>query len=102
MDGSLDLWDILHQQKEPSLSIKVLIQLFIVILIVQLSARKKFSIIFIIAQVCDEPLTSVRCYENGQLVATANNNGCIFLLEFSENLAISAKNDKALLTAVRL
>lgn len=23
MDGSLDLWDVLHQQKEPNMSIKV-------------------------------------------------------------------------------
>lgn len=42
----------------------------------------------------------MRCYDNGQLVATANNSGSIFLLEFSKNLATSAKNDKALLTAV--
>lgn len=51
-------------------------------------------------QVCDEPLSCIRCHENGQLVTTANDNGCIFLLEFSDNLVVSAKNDKTSLTAV--
>ncbi|XP_075225787.1 dynein axonemal intermediate chain 2-like [Lycorma delicatula] len=50
--------------------------------------------------VCDEPLRSIRCHENGQLIAVGNNKGTSYLVEFSENLATSAKNDKALLTAM--
>ncbi|XP_075225789.1 dynein axonemal intermediate chain 2-like [Lycorma delicatula] len=71
-DGTLDAWDILQNQRESSLAVKV----------------------------CDEPLRSIRCHENGQLVAVGNNKGTSYLVEFSENLATSAKNDKALLTAM--
>ncbi|XP_046403113.1 dynein intermediate chain 3, ciliary-like isoform X2 [Ischnura elegans] len=70
VDGSLDVWDILQQQREPCLSVKV----------------------------CDEPLRSMRVHESGQLVAIGNDVGITYLVEFSENLAINHKNDKPMLT----
>ncbi|XP_071452018.1 dynein intermediate chain 3, ciliary [Hetaerina americana] len=70
VDGSLDVWDILQQQREPCLSVKV----------------------------CDEPLRSLRVHEGGQLVAIGNDVGTTYLVELSENLAITHRNDKPLLT----
>lgn len=72
MDGILDAWDLLQQQNEPILSIKV----------------------------CDEPIKSIRTHENGKLIAAGSLKGSTYLIEFSENMSHSAKNDKPLLTAV--
>lgn len=41
-------------------------------------------------------------HENGQLVAVGNDKGNVYLVEFSGNLAVNNKNDKALLTAVNI
>lgn len=73
-DGTLDVWDILQQQKEACLGVKV----------------------------CDEPLRCLRTNDLGRLVAVGNQKGTTYLVEFSENLSTSNKNDKALLTAVSL
>lgn len=72
MDGVLDAWDLLQQHNEPVLSIKV----------------------------CDEPLLCMRAHENGRLISAGNENGATFLIEVSENMATSLKNDKPLLTAM--
>ena len=69
-DGVLDLWDILQNQKEPLLSIK-------------------FN---------DEELTCLRVHEDGELAVVADANGSTFLVQFSENLATSSKNDKIFLS----
>lgn len=71
-DGTLDVWDILQQQKQASLSVKV----------------------------SDEPLKCLRTHDLGRLVAVGNQKGSIYLVEFSENLSVCNKNDKMLLTAV--
>lgn len=71
-DGVLDVWDILQQQKQASISVKV----------------------------CDAALRTIRAHEAGRLVAVGNQNGTTYLVEFSENLSISSKNDRALLTAM--
>lgn len=71
-DGTLDVWDILQQQKQACLSVKV----------------------------CDESLTCLKTHELGRLIAVGNQKGTIYLVEFSENLSISNKNDKMLLTAM--
>lgn len=73
-DGTLDVWDVLQQQKQACLGVKV----------------------------CDEPLSCLRTNDLGRLVAVGNQKGTIYLVEFSENLSTSNKNDKALLTAVRM
>ncbi|PNF32875.1 Dynein intermediate chain 3, ciliary [Cryptotermes secundus] len=72
MDGSLDAWDILRNQKEAVISVKV----------------------------CDYQLSNLRVHDQGQLVAVGNNMGTSYLAEFSENLAATQRNDKVLLTAV--
>ena len=71
-DGVLDLWDVLQQQNQPSLSVKV----------------------------CDDPLCTLRPHEMGRLVSVGNKKGSIYLVQFSENLAVMSKNDKAMLTSV--
>ncbi|RZC38774.1 dynein intermediate chain 3, ciliary [Asbolus verrucosus] len=71
-DGILDVWDILQQQKQACLGVKV----------------------------CDEPLRCLRTHEMGRLVAVGNQKGTTYLVEFSENLSMINKNDKMLLTAM--
>ncbi|KMY99050.1 uncharacterized protein Dsimw501_GD12783, isoform C [Drosophila simulans] len=72
MDGVLDTWDLLQQQNEPVLTVKV----------------------------CDEPLYCVRTNENGKFVSCGSQLGATFLIEVSDNMVMSAKNDKPLLTAM--
>lgn len=72
MDGVLDAWDLLQQHSEPVLSIKV----------------------------CDEPLLCMRPHETGRLISGGSKNGATFLVEVSDNMGVSLKNDKALLTAM--
>ncbi|XP_030767711.1 dynein intermediate chain 3, ciliary-like [Sitophilus oryzae] len=71
-DGILDVWDVLQEQKQACLSVKV----------------------------CDERLRCNRTHEMGKLVAVGNDKGTTYLVEFSDNLSVSNKNDKVLLTAV--
>lgn len=72
MDGVLDAWDLLQQHNEPVLSIKV----------------------------CDEPLICMRAHESGRFISAGSANGATFLIEVSDNMAVSLKNDKPLLTAM--
>jgi dynein intermediate chain 2 len=53
-----------------------------------------------VLQVCDYELRSLRVHDQGQLVAVGNNMGTSYLVEFSQHLATTQRNDKALLTAV--
>jgi dynein intermediate chain 2 len=71
-DGILDVWDVLQQQKQACLGVKV----------------------------CDDALRCLRTHDMGRLVAVGNQKGTTYLVEFSENLSMSNKNDKMLLTAV--
>lgn len=71
-DGILDVWDILQNQRDAIMAIKV----------------------------CDEPLTKIKTHDSGRIVAVANKCGTLFLVELSEGLAQSSKNDKVLLTSM--
>ena len=73
MDGCLDCWDILYQQKAPLLSIKV----------------------------SDEPLHCLRLHESGLLVATGSDDGNVALMQLTQGLASAHRNDKTAVTAVR-
>lgn len=72
MDGVLDAWDLLQQQNEPVLSMKV----------------------------CDEPIRCIRSHESGNLVSVGSQKGAMYLLEVSDNMTFSSKNDKPLFTAM--
>lgn len=72
MDGVLDAWDLLQQQNEPILSVKV----------------------------CDEPLKCLRPHENGKFLACGSLKGATYLIELSDDMRTTAKNDKPLLTAM--
>ena len=72
MDGCLDCWDILYQQRAPLLSVKV----------------------------SDEPLHTLKVHEGGCLVATGCDGGNVALLELAEGLASAHRNDKTSVTAV--
>ncbi|XP_071750143.1 dynein intermediate chain 3, ciliary isoform X2 [Lepeophtheirus salmonis] len=72
MDGCLDSWDILYQQRAPILSVKV----------------------------ADEPLHCLRVHEGGCLVTVGCEGGNAVLLELSECLASSQRNDKSSVTSM--
>lgn len=55
---------------------------------------------FILLQVCDEPLHSLRVQEAGQLVACGSHTGTTTLLELSDSLYTLQRNEKNLVTAV--
>uniref|UniRef100_A0A8D0F6S4 Dynein intermediate chain 2, axonemal n=1 Tax=Strix occidentalis caurina TaxID=311401 RepID=A0A8D0F6S4_STROC len=71
-DGTLDVWDFLFKQKDPSLSLKV----------------------------CDEPLASLRLQDNGCVVGCGSKLGTITLLEISSGLCTLQRNEKTLATAM--
>lgn len=72
MDGTLDVWDIIFKQNNPTLTL----------------------------QVCDVPLHSLRVQEHGKLVAAGSQDGTTTLLELSEGLYSMARNEKNLVTAM--
>ncbi|XP_025832574.1 dynein intermediate chain 3, ciliary-like isoform X2 [Agrilus planipennis] len=71
-DGIMDIWDILQQQKRSVCCIKV----------------------------CDVSLKCLRCHEMGRLLAVSNSAGSTYLVELSENLTTSTRNEKTLLNAM--
>ncbi|NXS44021.1 DNAI2 protein, partial [Balaeniceps rex] len=71
-DGTLDVWDFLFKQKDPSLSLKV----------------------------CDEPLSSLRLQDNGCVVGCGSKLGTVTLLEISSGLCTLQRNEKTLATAM--
>ncbi|XP_033127579.1 dynein intermediate chain 3, ciliary-like [Anneissia japonica] len=72
VDGSLDVWDYLFKQNDPTLSL----------------------------QVCDEELNSIRVQDQGKLIATGSHRGTTTLLELSSSLCTMQRNEKALVTAM--
>ncbi|CAH0726408.1 unnamed protein product, partial [Brenthis ino] len=71
-NGILATWDLLRRQHEPVLTM----------------------------QVCEEPLLRVRMHDGGTFAACGSSKGNIYMIELSQNMAQSDKNDKALLTAI--
>uniref|UniRef100_A0A8C7CFF0 Dynein, axonemal, intermediate chain 2b n=1 Tax=Oncorhynchus kisutch TaxID=8019 RepID=A0A8C7CFF0_ONCKI len=72
MDGTLDVWDFLFKQNDPTLSLKV----------------------------CDEALYSLRVQDNGRFLACGSQLGTATLLEISPGLCTLQRNEKALATAM--
>ncbi|XP_064614684.1 dynein intermediate chain 3, ciliary-like [Liolophura sinensis] len=72
MDGTLDIWDFIFKQNDPTLSL----------------------------QVCDDALHSIRVQEQGRLVACGSELGTTTLLELSDSLCTLQRNEKALVTAM--
>ncbi|CAL8260247.1 unnamed protein product [Arctogadus glacialis] len=72
MDGTLDLWDILFKQNDPTLSLKV----------------------------CDEALYSLRMQENGRFLSCGSQLGNTTLLEISPGLCTLQRNEKSLVAAM--
>lgn len=72
MDGTLDVWDVMHKQNDPTLSI----------------------------QVCDEALQSLRVQDQGYLIATGSQNGTTTLLELSSGLSTIERNEKNVISAI--
>ncbi|RXN02170.1 Kinesin-like protein KIF19 [Acipenser ruthenus] len=72
MDGTLDVWDLLFKQNDPTLSLKV----------------------------CDESLYSLRLQDNGRFLVCGSQLGTTTLLEISPGLCTLQRNEKALATAM--
>ncbi|XP_062381957.1 dynein axonemal intermediate chain 2 [Sardina pilchardus] len=72
MDGTLDVWDFLFKQNDPTLTLKV----------------------------CDEALYSMRVQDNGRFIACGSQLGTATLLEVSSGLCTLQRNEKALATAM--
>ncbi|XP_066560553.1 dynein axonemal intermediate chain 2 isoform X2 [Amia ocellicauda] len=72
MDGTLDVWDFLFKQNDPTLSLKV----------------------------CDEALYSLQVQDNGRFLACGSQLGTATLLEISPGLCTLQRNEKALATAM--
>ncbi|XP_040438039.1 LOW QUALITY PROTEIN: dynein intermediate chain 2, axonemal [Falco naumanni] len=70
-DGTLDAWDFLFKQNDPSLSLKV----------------------------CDEPLSSLRLQDNGCIIGCGSKLGTVSLLEIS-GLCTLQRNEKTLAAAM--
>ncbi|NWV26666.1 DNAI2 protein, partial [Origma solitaria] len=65
-DGTLDIWDFLFHQKEPSLSLKV----------------------------SNDPLLSLCSQDNGRIISCGTRQGTVSLLEISPGLYTMRKNEK--------
>ncbi|XP_046709967.1 dynein axonemal intermediate chain 2 [Silurus meridionalis] len=72
MDGTLDVWDFLFKQNDPTLTLKV----------------------------SDEALYSMRVQDNGRYLACGSQLGTATLLEISSGLCTLQRNEKALATAM--
>ncbi|XP_056153620.1 dynein axonemal intermediate chain 2 [Lampris incognitus] len=72
MDGTLDMWDFLFKQNDPTLSLKV----------------------------CDEALYSLRVQDNGRFLACGSQQGTATLLEISPGLSTLQRNEKSLVAAM--
>uniref|UniRef100_A0A8C6VDJ0 Dynein intermediate chain 2, axonemal n=1 Tax=Naja naja TaxID=35670 RepID=A0A8C6VDJ0_NAJNA len=72
MDGTLDVWDFLFKQSDPTLHLKV----------------------------CDEALFSLRLQDNGRIIGCGSKLGTVTLLEFSSGLCTLQRNEKNLASAM--
>lgn len=72
MDGTLDVWDFVFKQNDPTLSI----------------------------QICNSPLHSVKVQEHGKLLAATARDGSTTILEVSDGLAKMQKNEKTIFSQV--
>lgn len=70
--GVFEAWDLLLDQHDPVLSMKL----------------------------CDQPLISITAHESGELVAVGSAHGTMYLVELSPNLVRQLKNDKSAFTAM--
>lgn len=70
--GVLEAWDLLLDQHEPVLSMKI----------------------------CDEPLISIAAQETGQSVTVGSSVGTMYLVELTPNLVRQLKNDKSTFTVM--
>lgn len=71
-DGVLDAWDLLLQQDLPLTSLKI----------------------------CNEPIRSLRAHDDGFIYACGSGSGSLYLIKVTDDMTVSDKNDKGMLTSV--
>lgn len=74
MDGSIDIWDYIFKQNEPTLSI----------------------------QVANSPIYSVKAQEHGRHIAAAAQDGSTTIFELSDGLSKIQNNEKKIFSEVKL
>lgn len=72
MSGVFEAWDLLLDQHDPVLSMKI----------------------------CDYPLISITAHESGDKVAIGDQNGTMYLVELSDSMVRQQKNDKSMFTVM--
>ena len=72
MDGTLDVWDFVFKQNDPTLTV----------------------------QVCNSPLHCVKVQEHGKLIAATARDGSTTILEVSDSLARIQKDEKSIFSQV--
>ncbi|TPX36934.1 hypothetical protein SmJEL517_g00917 [Synchytrium microbalum] len=72
MDGTLDVWDYVFKQNDPTLTV----------------------------QVCNAPIHSIKAQEHGKMVAVTARDGSTTILELSEGLSRIQNNEKAVFSAM--
>ena len=72
MDGTIDVWDYVFKQNDPTLTV----------------------------QVCNAPLHSIKVQEHGKLVAATARDGSTTILELSDGLARIQNNEKSIFMQV--
>jgi dynein intermediate chain 2 len=72
MDGTLDVWDFIFKQNDPTLTL----------------------------QVCNSPIQSVKVQEHGKIVAVGARDGSTTLVELSDSLSKIQNNEKVTFSQV--
>jgi dynein intermediate chain 2 len=74
MDGSIDIWDYIFKQNEPTLTV----------------------------QVGTAPIHSIKVQEHGKLIAAASRDGSTTIFELSDGLSKQQNNEKKIFSEVLL
>ncbi|MBN3308661.1 DNAI2 protein, partial [Amia calva] len=99
-DGTLDVWDLLFKQTDPTISLKVVQSRLCEPLLHDLVAPGWPDLCVSYRQVCDEALCSLRVQDNGKFLACGSHLGTVTLMEMSPSLCTLQRNEKALAAAM--
>lgn len=94
LDGSIDIWDYLFKQNDPTLTVQV--REFDVGLMSRMLDKSGVSL-----KVGNSPIHSIKAQEHGRHIATTARDGSTTILELSEGLTRLQKDEKAIFSQAR-